>query len=82
MRLLYHKSCKKKSDKLWNSPPLCFAKNQTSEKDIIQRHLDRTNSISHIQHFINAFQSVAYRCPAVMRLCCNVRQREPLHVPQ
>jgi hypothetical protein len=39
-------------------------------------------SISHIQHFINAFQPVAYRRPAVMRLCCNVRQREPLNVPQ
>ena len=23
-----------------------------------------------------------YRRPAVMCLCCNVRQREPLHVPQ
>ena len=39
-------------------------------------------SISHIQHFFNAFQPVTYRRPAVMRLCCNVRQREPLHVPQ
>lgn len=38
--------------------------------------------LSHIQHFINAFQPVAYRRPAVMRLCCNVRQREPLNVPQ
>nr|DAH66963.1 MAG TPA: hypothetical protein [Caudoviricetes sp.] len=38
--------------------------------------------LSHIQHFINAFQSVAYRRPAVMCLCCNVRQRKPLNVPQ
>lgn len=38
--------------------------------------------ISHIQHFFNAFQPVAYRRPAVMCLCCNVRQREPLNVPQ
>lgn len=30
----------------------------------------------------NAFQPVAYRRPAVMCLCCNVRQREPLNVPQ
>lgn len=39
-------------------------------------------SISHIQHFFNAFQPVAYRRPAVMCLCCNVWQREPLNVPQ
>lgn len=39
-------------------------------------------SISHIQHFINAFQPVAYRRSAVMCLRCNVRQREPLNVPQ
>ena len=39
-------------------------------------------SISHIQHFFNAFQPVTYCRPAVMRLCCNVRQREPLNVPQ
>lgn len=38
--------------------------------------------VSHIQHFFNAFQPVSYRCPAVMGLCCNVRQREPLNVPQ
>jgi hypothetical protein len=38
--------------------------------------------ISHIQHFFNAFQPVAYRRPAVMCLRCNVRQREPLNVPQ
>ena len=38
--------------------------------------------VSHIQYFINAFQPVSYRCPAVMCLRCNVRQREPLNVPQ
>lgn len=38
--------------------------------------------VSHIQHFFNAFQPVADCRPAVMRLCCNVRQREPLNVPQ
>ena len=38
--------------------------------------------VSHIQHFFNAFQPVAYRRPAVMCLRCNVRQREPLNVPQ
>jgi hypothetical protein len=38
--------------------------------------------ISHIQHFFNAFQPVAYCRPAVMRLCRNVRQRKPLDVPQ
>ena len=47
----------------------------------------KTNSllmiiISHIQHFFNAFQSVAYRRPAVMCLRCDVRQWEPLNVPQ
>ena len=31
---------------------------------------------------VNAFQPVAYRRPAVMCLCCDVRQREPLNVPQ
>lgn len=41
-----------------------------------------TISISHIQHFFNAFQPVAYRRPAIMRLCCNVRQWEPLNIPQ
>ena len=35
-----------------------------------------------LKNFCNAFQPVAYRRPAVMRLCCNVWQREPLHVPQ
>ena len=44
--------------------------------------LDRINSISHIQHFINAFQPVAYRRPAVMCLRRNVRQWKPFNVPQ
>ena len=43
---------------------------------------DGTNSISHIQHFFNAFQPVAYRCPAVMCLRGNVSLWEPLNVPQ
>lgn len=43
---------------------------------------DGTNIISRIQHFVNAFQPVAYCRPAVMCLCCNVRKREPLNVPQ
>nr|DAK08218.1 MAG TPA: hypothetical protein [Caudoviricetes sp.] len=34
------------------------------------------------KHFVNAFEPVAYCRPAVMGLCCNVRQREPLNVPQ
>lgn len=39
-------------------------------------------SISHIQHFFNAFQPVAYRRPAVMCLRGNVSLWEPLNVPQ
>nr|DAJ21174.1 MAG TPA: hypothetical protein [Siphoviridae sp. ctJbC4] len=38
--------------------------------------------LSHIKHFFNTFQPIAYRSPAVMCLRCNVRQRKPLHVPQ
>lgn len=38
--------------------------------------------LSYTEHFVNAFQPVAYRRPAVMCLCCNVRQRKPLNVPQ
>ena len=44
--------------------------------------LRKSGGFLYVQHFINAFQPVAYRCPAVMCLCCNVRQREPLNVPQ
>lgn len=79
--LLYHNSCKKKSGKLWNSLPLCCVC-RISLKHASYIHSDRKNIISHIQHFFNAFQSVAYRRPAVMCLCCNVRQRKPLNVPQ
>lgn len=77
--LLYHNSCKKKSQRV-NVLPLASC--------TLYRHwvytstVSHTYSISHIQHFFNAFQSVAYRRPAVMGLCCNVRQREPLNVPQ
>lgn len=35
-----------------------------------------------LKNFFNAFQPVAYRRPAVMRLRCNIRQRKPLNVPQ
>ncbi len=35
-----------------------------------------------LKNFCNAFQPIAYCRPAVMRLCCNVRQRKPLNVPQ
>ena len=35
-----------------------------------------------LKNFCNAFQPIAYCRPAVMRLCRNVRQREPLNVPQ
>jgi hypothetical protein len=79
--ILYHKSCKKKSGKLWNSLPLCCVC-RISLKHASYIHSARKNIISHIQHFFNAFQPVAYRRPAVMCLCCNVRQREPLNVPQ
>lgn len=79
--LLYHNSCKKKSGKLWNSLPLCCVC-RISLKHASYIHSDRKNIISHIQHFFNAFQPVAYRRPAVMRLCCNIRQRKPLNVPQ
>ena len=51
-------------------------------KDIILKTPNPCYIISHIQHFFNAFQTVAYRRPAVMCLCCNVWQREPLNVPQ
>nr|DAR01603.1 MAG TPA: hypothetical protein [Caudoviricetes sp.] len=35
-----------------------------------------------LENIINAFQPVAYRRPAIVCLRCNVRQREPLNVPQ
>ena len=51
-------------------------------KDIILKTPNPCYIISHIQHFFNSFQPVADCRPAVMRLCCNVWQREPLNVPQ
>lgn len=81
MRLLYHNPCKKKSGKLWNSLPLCFVC-RISLKHASYIHSTRKNIISHIQHFFNSFQPIAYRRPAIMCLCCNVRQWKPLNVPQ
>ena len=79
MILLYHNSCKKKSQ--WvNVLPLALC-THISPKCVYSTS-DGTNSISHIQHFFNAFQPVAYRRPAVMCLCCNVWQREPINIPQ
>ena len=78
MSILYHKSCKKKSQRV-NVLPLALC---THSPKCVYSTSDGTNSISHIQHFFNAFQPVAYCRPAVMCLCCNVRQREPLNVPQ
>lgn len=74
--LFCHKSCKKK--KRQARKPAAFE---------LPKQKPKANSlliiiISHIQHFINAFQPVAYRRPAVMCPCCNVRQWEPLNVPQ
>lgn len=42
---------------------------------------DVTN-VNYVELFINNFQPVAYCRPTVMCLCCNVRQRKPLNVPQ
>ena len=81
MRLLYHNPHKKKSGKLWNSLPL-YCVCRISFKYASYIHLGRKNIISHIHHFFNAFQPVAYRRSAIMCLRCNVRQREPLNVPQ
>nr|DAH28017.1 MAG TPA: hypothetical protein [Caudoviricetes sp.] len=74
--LLYHNSHKKKSLLVLQYKQAVFFDRAYSQKDL------NTVSISHIQHFFNAFQPVAYRRPAVMRPCCNVRQRKPLNVPQ
>jgi hypothetical protein len=61
-------------------------KRQTRKPAASMRFREKTHPIkiivSHIQHFFNAFQPIAYRRSAVMGLCCNVRQREPLNVPQ
>ncbi len=79
--MCFFNPCKKKSGKLWNSLPL-YCVCRISFKYASYLHLGHKNIISHIQHFINAFQPVAYRRPAIVCLCCNVRQREPLNVPQ
>ena len=79
--LLYHKSCKKKSGKLWNSLPLCCVC-RISFKYASYIHLGRENIISHIQHFINDFQAIAHRLPGVVGACCNVGLRKPLNIPQ
>ena len=78
MRLLYHKSSKKKSQRV-NVLPLALC---THSPKCVYSTSDGTNSISHIQRSVNVPQPVAYRRPAVMCLRCNVRQREPLNVPQ
>lgn len=61
-------------------------KRQTRKPAASMRFREKSHPIkimvSHIQHFVNAFQPVAYRRPAVVCLCCNVWQREPLNVPQ
>ena len=61
-------------------------KRQTRKPAASMRFREKTHPIeiivSHIKHFINASEPVAYRRPAVMGLCCNVRQRKPLNVPQ
>lgn len=78
LMLFYHNLYKKKSQRV-NVLPLALC---THFSEVCVLYFGRTNSISHIQHFFNAFQPVAYRRPAVMGLCCNVRQRKPLNVPQ
>jgi hypothetical protein len=61
-------------------------KRQTRKPAASMRFREKTHpieiTVSHIKHFVNAFEPVAYRRPAVMCLCCNVRQRKPLNVPQ
>ena len=77
--LLYHKSHKKKSQRV-NVLPLALCTHFSPK--CVYATSDTISSISHIQHFVNAFQPVADRRPAVMHLRCDVRQREPLNVPQ
>ena len=79
LRLLYYNQCKKKSQRV-NVLPLALCTHFSPKR--VYSTSDTIDSISHIQHFINAFQPVAYRCPAVICPLCNVRQREPLNVPQ
>jgi hypothetical protein len=61
-------------------------KRQTRKPAASMRFREKTHpieiTVSHIKHFVNAFEPVAYRRPAVMCLCCNVRQRKPLNVSQ
>lgn len=76
MRSLYHNSCKKKSGKPESLPLF-----ELSEQRL-KTNSTNTVIISHIQHFFNAFQPIAYCRPAVMCLCCNFRKRKPLNVPQ
>jgi hypothetical protein len=61
-------------------------KRQTRKPAASMRFREKTHpieiTISHIKHFVNAFEPVAYRRPAVMHLRCNVRQWKPLNVPQ
>lgn len=56
--LLYHKLCKKKSGRLFQSLPLCCVC-RISFKYASYIHLGRKNIISHTQHFINNFQPIA-----------------------
>ena len=79
--LLYNKSHKKKSGKLWNSLPLCCVC-RISFKHASYIHSDLKKIISHIKHFINALQAIAHRLPGVVGACCNVSLWEPLNVPQ
>nr|DAG06108.1 MAG TPA: hypothetical protein [Siphoviridae sp. ctNxi14] len=58
LRLLYHKSCKNKSGKLWNSLPLCCVC-RISFKYVSYIHLDYKNIISHAKRFVNNFQPIA-----------------------
>lgn len=61
-------------------------KRQTRKPAASMRFREKTHpieiTVSHIKHFVNAFEPVAYRRPAVMGLRCNVRQRKTLNVPQ
>lgn len=74
--LLYHKTCKKKSPPVRPTQAGVILRPPYSQKEL------NINLISHIQHFVNAFQPVSYRCPAAMGLCCNIRTAKPLNVPQ
>ena len=66
MRLLYHNSCKKKSGRPESLPLFELSEQKLKTNPLVKI------SISHIEHFINAFQPVAYRRPAVVCPRCNV----------